>query len=230
MIEAFGNFFAAFTPACLAGVIAAIVTYCDLHNVFDTPPSLTGPPKRELLGLWWGFVAVNGILAMGLYGLLREADLLSKLGIWGGATVTGIMYPALVRLKFITLPIKGQDTPIGMEALYEGVKGLIHKRINRIIGTWRRSESNRLVNQHTIAEMRQQCREKVNSDVLMTEQDRESSLVWIDLIIATEGMDEAERKFLLALFMISDQKRSPAPANRPPNPQTPSPARDTSSA
>jgi len=124
-------------PVLLAALIAGALTYFDLDTVFDEPPPLRWGPWFRLAIPWWGFVLTNAVLAVALYFVLKEMAYFKDIDPWLNALYVGLGYPALVRLKFTTVSLNGKAIPIGVDAVYEGLKEFVHKRINRVIREWR---------------------------------------------------------------------------------------------
>lgn len=202
-------------PIALAGLVAALLTYCDLDTVFDAPPhALAWGAWLRLRAWWWGFILANAVLAGLLFYALHGKDFLKDLDPWLGGFLTGAGYTALVRLKFTTLP---NNTPFGIEAFYEGLKNLVHKRINRIIREWRMQQSEALA-QADIAVLRQRALLMVGSDALLSEEQRNSTRTWIEQTATHAGTPEPDRRLILALYIITEQKTSPPSSfkrNRP---------------
>jgi hypothetical protein len=194
-------------PPLLAGLIAGILTYVDLDTVFDAPPqALTWGPWLRLRAWWWGFVLVNAVLAGVLFYLL-EKTYFKDLNAWLGALVAGSGYTALVRLQFTTLPMNGKSTPIGIETFYEGLKSLVHKRINRIIRQWRMEESATLA-KTDVAALRQRALLMVGSDALLSVEQKNATTAWLEQIAKDDKTPDADRRRILAIFIITEQKPS----------------------
>jgi hypothetical protein len=192
----------------IAGVIAGILTYADLDTVFDAPPHrLRWGPWWRLLAWWWGFVLVNAGLAVALFYGLRETYF-KDLNPWIGPFVAGFGYPALIRLQWTTLPLNGKNTPIGIETGYEAAKNLVHRRINRIIRTWRVEQSEALA-QADLATLRERALLMVGSDALLTEEQRNADTNWINQTASHKGTPELDRRRTLALFIITERRASP---------------------
>jgi hypothetical protein len=193
-------------PVVLPVLIVAILTYFDLDTVFDPPANLSWGPWFRLQVAWWGFVLANAGLAGGLYFILSEISYFQETNSWLKATYVGFGYPALVRLKFTTLPINGQATPIGIDTFYEGLKNLVHKRINRIIREWRMEKTGSLA-QLPLGALRQQSETLVLSDALMSDEQRKSANAWIEQTVTAEGIGDDYRRLLLAIFILTGQMR-----------------------
>ena len=131
-------------PVALAAGLAGLFTYCDLAAIFDPPPhNLQWKPWSRLATWWWGFILVNAALAGFLFQVLREKEPLKTWDPWVAAALAGASYSALIRFKFATLP-NTNNTALGFEAIYEALKRVVHKRINRIVRDWRMEQSQQL--------------------------------------------------------------------------------------
>jgi len=188
-------------PFALAAFIAASLTYCDLAAVFHTPPSgLLWRPRLKLIAWWWGFILANGVGAGLLFLALRSKDYFKGLDEWLIASLIGAGYSAIVRLKFTTLP---NATPLGFEALYEGLKTIVHKRINLIVREWRMEQS-QILAQADMGQLRQRALLMVGSDSLLTNEERAKKSTWIEQITGDKDTPEPDRKRILAIFILTD--------------------------
>lgn len=187
----------------VAAFCAALLTYCDLVSVFDTPPhSLDRGPWYRLQAWWWGFVLANSALAAFLYFALLEKGYFKDVNEWLGAVIAGAGYTAIVRLKFTTLP---GNVPFGVEALYQGVRNVVHKQINRIIREWRIKASAELVKLN-LEQLHDRALLMVGSDALLTEDEKKALSEWIEETTANPNVPEADRRRSLALYIITERK------------------------
>jgi hypothetical protein len=192
----------------VAGVIAGILTYCDLDTVFDAPPSaLNWRPWLRLSVWWWGFIFANAALAGILFFALKDKQPFKDWNPWIGGLLAGASYTALVRLQLTTLQVNGKNSAIGLETLYEALKGLVHRRINRVIRTWRMQES-AILAQTKLTDLRDRALMMVGSDSLMTGEQRTSTKKWIQDTSCHEGTPESDRRISLALYIITEQRPS----------------------
>jgi hypothetical protein len=197
---------ASFYYVLLAGALAALTTYLDLNTVFDIPPHELRWPPWLRLQLWWcGFILVNAVIAGVLFLTIGAKSPFSEMAPWIAAVSVGAGYSALVRLQFTTLSIHGKDTPIGVETLYEALKDLIHRRINRIIRAWRMEQST-LLAAKDIDVLRQTALTMVGSDSLLTDDQRTSTTNWINTTADDAATPEYQRKVALALYLITERK------------------------
>ena len=195
-------------PSLVAGLIAGILTYCDLDTAFAPPPhALQWKPWFRLCLWWWGFILANAVLADILFSALSGKDYFKNWDPWFAAALAGASYSALIRLQFTTLSINGKNTPVGIETFYEMLKNLVHRRINRIIRTWRMEQSEALA-QTDIEVLRQRALLMVGSDALLSDEQRNSTRAWIDQTASHLGTPEADRRLILALYIITEQRTS----------------------
>jgi hypothetical protein len=190
-------------PVGLAVCSASLLTYCDLDAVFNAPPqALQWGPWLRLQAWWWGFILLNGALAGFLCYALREKDFVKGLDPWLAGLIAGASYTALVRLKFTTLP---NNTPFGLETFYEALKGLVHRRINGVVRSWRMQECARLA-QADLASLRDQALLMVGSDSLLSEPAKAEARQWILVTAADNKTPEVDRRRALALYIITERK------------------------
>jgi hypothetical protein len=195
-----------FFPALVAAALAGLLTYIDLDRVFDAPPTVKGWNWWKLVALWWGFVLANATLAGLLYYALDEAGVFKEMNPWLKGLAVGAGYAALIRTKLTTLSLNGQEIPVGLETVYEGLKNLIHRRINHIIRLWRAAETEKLTQSDTPT-LRHKARTLVMSDALMSQEQRTEALAWIESIATGKGIEDGDRRIHLATFLITGQMR-----------------------
>ena len=189
----------------VAGIFAGMLTYCDLVSVFDTPPhSLKRKPWIQLQAWWWGFVFVNAALACFLYYALREKGYFQDVNDWLGAVIAGAGYTAIIRLKFTTLP---GNIPFGVETLYQGVRNVVHRQINRIIRDWRIEASGELAKM-TLTQLHDRALLMIGSDSLLTEEEKKTLAKWIEDTTTNPAVSESDRRRSLALYIITERKPS----------------------
>ncbi|HYH68818.1 MAG TPA: hypothetical protein VD866_29265 [Urbifossiella sp.] len=187
----------------LAAAAAGLLVYCDLDAVFDAPPTALGRgPWVRLMAWWWGFVLANGALAGFLFSVLRDKPFLADLNPWLAALLTGAGYTALIRLQFTTLP---GNIPFGLETLYQGVRNVVHRRINLVIRDWRVAESKTLA-QTPLADLRERALLMVGSDALLNDAERAATERWITDRAADTTIAEGDRRRTLALYIITGRR------------------------
>ena len=191
-------------PLIVAGIVAGSLTYLDLDGVFDEPPqALEWGPWLRLRAWWWGFIVANGVLAGFLYFILKPLYF-KDVNEWLGALLAGAGYTALIRLKFATLP---NDVPLGFEALYLGIRKLVHRRINRIVRAWRMQACASLANAG-LPLLRERALLMVGSDVLLNEEERKATATWIVKTADDASISELDRKRALAIYIITERRPS----------------------
>jgi hypothetical protein len=114
----------------------------------------------------------------------------------------GPWFRLVVRLKFTTLSLNGKAIPIGVDTVYERLKDLINKRINRVIREWRMEQIGRLA-QSEMADLRQKAKTLVISDELMNDQQRKTINAWIEQTAVAEGIANDDRRLLIATFIVT---------------------------
>ncbi len=187
----------------LAVLFAGLLTYCDLDAVFDAPPhALKWSPWLRLKGWWWGFILLNSALAGFLYFVFKDKEFLKDLHPLFAGILVGGSYTAFIRLKFTTLP---NNTPFGLEAFYQGLRDVVHRRINRIIRAWRVQES-QVIAQAGVAQLRERAILMVGSDVLLSETERTAIRAWIEKTATDQTLSESDRRIALALYIVTERK------------------------
>jgi hypothetical protein len=198
MSESFGG-------CCLAGVLASLVTLLELDRIFYVPSKVA--EKFKLYALIVGFVLLNGVLAAGLFALIGDAESFKKqIDSWAvRATLVGLSYLALVRLKIATVQIQDTQYAVGIEALYEGLKNSFYKRINRIVRLARHVETTELAASKTLKELAQTARNYIRTNDLLPADKRTSLLAWVARVENDAAGLEEDRKLALANFILSDR-------------------------
>jgi hypothetical protein len=192
-------------PYVVSGVLAGGLTYCDLDAVFDAPPrSMKRTQWFALRAWWWGFILANAGLAAILYFALNSLEYFKSWNPYLAALFVGASYTALVRLQFTTIKLNGNATPLGFETLYEAVKGVIHRRINRIIRDWREAEC-AVVAHSELDVLRRRAMMMVKSDALLSVDDQNRWIAWIERISGDAATSDSDRRDTLAVFIVTEQ-------------------------
>jgi len=187
----------------IAGVVAASLTWFELDRTFRVPPSTT--KKIALYALWWGFVLLNGALALFLYTQVYDLSLFANWPEWLRGVVVGGTYLSVVRQKFFTTQGsgKGDDkTPIGIELLYENVKEAVFRRINDIAGAARQREVRQRSDSSQLAALARDAKLRVNNDTLLSTQRKTELLGWILTVLKDPQASEPDKKDALATFVL----------------------------
>jgi hypothetical protein len=192
--------------AGVAGLLAGFLTLAELEQVFNIPPTMGGWNRCKLFLLRWGFVAGNALLAAILSYALDEVQVVKETSPWLKGLLIGAGYSALIRTKFTTFSLRGQEVPVGLETFYEGFKDLIHRRINDIIRRARTEEVMKLTAQN-VSTLRDQARALVLSDSLMGNEELQDTLAWIEDIATGQDVPDGDRRTLLATFIVTGQMR-----------------------
>ncbi|HSY49121.1 MAG TPA: hypothetical protein VLC46_09945 [Thermoanaerobaculia bacterium] len=183
-------------------MVAASLTWFELDRTFRVPPSTT--KKIALYALWWGFVLLNGALALFLYTQVYDLTLFANWPEWLRGVVVGGTYLSVVRQKFFTTQRSGKDdkTPIGIELLYENVKEAVFRRINDIAGAARQREVRQLSDSSQLAALARDAKLRVNNDTLLSRQRKTELLAWILTVLKDPQASEPDKKDALATFVL----------------------------
>lgn len=187
----------------VTGATAALLTLFDLDRTFYVPSKAK---RRLALYCWWfSFIAINGLLAVLLYLILKDLDGLRDMNVWLRAVVVGVGYLALVRLKFATFSFQGNEVPFGLEAFYDAGKGFIFKRINAIAIEARRDETTELANSSELAKLAQDAKFNVEADTLLSPEEKRSRQIWLLKTLQDQTTTDIEKKITLANYIKSGQ-------------------------
>jgi hypothetical protein len=95
--------------------------------------------------------------------------------------------------------------PLGIETLYEALKSLVQRRINRIIRDWRNDQTI-LLSREPLEELRRRALISVGNDSLLSDEERRRSETWIKQTAADAKTAEEDRKMALATFLITERR------------------------
>ena len=188
----------------VAGFTASLLTLFDLDRTFYVPAKVQS--KIALRAWWWGFIVSNGLAAAALYVLFKDIDALRTVPSPLKAIIVGISYLALIRAKFTTFNIQGREVPFGLEALYEGAKGFVYKRINSIAKAARFSETTQLASGQTLAALGARARLSIDQDALLTSDDKRRAKTWLLSVIQDANTTDEDKRAALADFVLSGQR------------------------
>jgi len=186
-----------------AGSVAALLTVFDLDKTFYIP---NAAPRKAALRAWQTtFILANAALAMGLFLVLDDTQPFSGWPAYGSGIAIGLGYLALIRAKFTTFTFSGKEVPFGFELAYEGAKGFIYRRINRIAKTARYEEADDLASTLALAGLVQRARLSIDQDALMNSDDKKAAKAWLLAVLEDASADDMGKRLLLANFILSGQ-------------------------
>jgi len=185
----------------IAGITAGVLTLFDLDRTFYVPASAGG--RARLAFWWWGFILVNGLLAVGLYVSLATVEPFKGMEPIVRGLVIGIGYLALIRVKFTTFNFGGQDVPFGLEALYDAARGFVYKRINRIAKVARTTETLAYAAAHPLPALISEAKLSVDNDQVMNSDAKREAKAWIVKLVQDTVTTDEEKKVALATFILS---------------------------
>jgi hypothetical protein len=146
------------------------------------------------------------VAAAALYTIFKDIEALRGMNPTLKAIVIGVTYLALIRAKFTTFNIQGREIPFGLEALYEGAKGFVYKRINSIAKAARFSETTQLAESQTLQALSARAKLSIDQDALLTDDDKRKSKAWLLRLLQDQNTPEAEKRSALADFILSGQR------------------------
>jgi hypothetical protein len=119
---------------------------------------------------------------------------------------------SLIRQKFLTTRSKDgtDETPFGIELLYEGAKDAVFRRINDIAGAARQEAVRKFSDETPLEELARKARLRIDSDALLSTQVRTELLAWIVTVLKDVDPSETDKKDALATFILygdSSRKR-----------------------
>jgi hypothetical protein len=190
----------------VAGTTAALLTLFDLDRTFYIPSKL--PSRLALRAWWWGFVLANGLLAASLYAVLGDLEILQRVHPLLRAMLIGIGYLAFIRAKLTTFNLKGTDVPAGIEVFYEGAKGYVYRRINRIAKVARFTETTQMAKETPLEDLLSRARLSIEQDVLLDPSDKRAAKAWLLRVVQDDHATAPEKALALADFILSGQKSS----------------------
>ena len=187
----------------ITGATAALLTLFDLDRTFYIPAK--GERKAALYCWWFGFVIVNGLLAMLLYFIVKDFDAFKEMNVWLKAVVVGITYLALIRLKFATFSFQGNEVPFGLEAFYDAGKNYVFKRINTIAVQARRIETTEMANTEPLDRLASDAKFFMEADALLTAEEKRSRQIWLLKVLQDGNISEMDKKITFANYIKSGQ-------------------------
>ena len=188
----------------IAAFTASLLTLFDLDRTFYLPARMQS--KVALRAWWWGFILANGLAAAALYVIFKDIEALRGLNPVLKAIVVGISYLALIRAKFTTFNVQGREVPFGLEALYEGAKGFVYKRINSIAKVARFNETTQLAASETLAALAARAKLSIEQDALLTSDDKRRAKAWLLSTLQDPNTSDEDKRAALADFILSGQR------------------------
>jgi hypothetical protein len=187
-----------------AAILAALLTWLDIDRVFYVPATV--PKRAQLYGWIAAFVVGNSILAVALYGLLKDGDPFKSWPPLAAGAVIGLSYLALVRIKFATFTFGDKDIPFGLELFYDAAKAAVYRRVNGIAKEARRQETIAYADARTIDQLREEAVLSVDQDALLPPEEKTATRKWIEDTVADVKASERDRKLTLANYIKSGRR------------------------
>ncbi len=200
-------------PYAVAALVAGVLTLFDLDRTFYISSVIR---RKVALNLWWwGFIIINGVLAGFLYALLQEQPPLKDIAEPIRAILVGLGYLALVRTKFTTFTIQGQNVALGLEPAYEGAKEYFFKRINRIALDASVEECEAMANKFTLSQLQLRADDYIRHDRLLGA-GQHAAYEWVERVVGDNGSEEVVKKRVLAYFILSGNQPTLRPSGHAP--------------
>jgi hypothetical protein len=96
----------------------------------------------------------------------------------------------------------GEESPIGLEYLYESVKRAVHERINRIALAARIASVKELIAKKQLKDLATESRIRIQNDALLSADDRTKALAWLVEVITDSGTADEDKSTTLATFVL----------------------------
>jgi hypothetical protein len=180
------------------------MTFLEMDQTFSVPKD--GGNRGAIWGIWLTFVVVNGLLALALYALLKDADVLVSIDSKLRGLLIGAGYLGLVRLKFATI----NDQPFGFEFFFDLAKQSAYTRINKLVADARFSAARKLADERSSADLAVEARLKATYDSLMTEDEKNQVKAWILRVLKDGDTEDIERRLVLADYVLSGAWKPPS--------------------
>lgn len=150
----------------------------------------------------------NALVAAIISSQFDNVGVLKSMNAWLRGALVGSAYLALIRSKFTTFELHGKTIPAGFELLYDGAKGFVFKRINRITQKARDEETTELANRDNLKALAQRARLRITQDALLSLEDKRDTKGWV-LKVYNEGArhpaDDFDQRAALADYILSGQ-------------------------
>lgn len=184
----------------LSATLAGGVTLFDLDKTFIVGGQ--GARRAYHSPWWWAFILANAALASVVFFAIRNVSAFGSWNPWQFAAFVGLGYLALVRLKFATVTLNGQEFPVGPDAFYESGRDLVFRRINEEITSERLKVANELIEAHDLKQLGNQIRLKIDLDALLSLEEKKTRKAWLLKVLQDDGPDE-QKKSTLAIYLAS---------------------------
>jgi hypothetical protein len=153
------------------------------------------------------FLLVSGFLSILLYELISDNSLFTSLKEWVKASVIGLSYLALVRVKLFSLQIGNEEIPVGFEYFHEKISVALTAHLNGLIEQDVYEQARKLLDETPIdAKLLERARSKTAYIGRKTSSDEDK--LWI-LNLAkqlkaknTSDEDKNMIRFTLAVFIL----------------------------
>lgn len=185
-----------------AGIVALLISLMDLDKDIYVPRR---PPFAVVF--WWGtFVLANVALAVVVASALSGREEIRTLNPLVGGMILGLAYLALIRAKVYTIQTANGPIEVGLEAVYNRMRGFFYGRILSAILPARAAEIRKYIEGKALQELALEARLRITNNPDTTADVKAVELKWVlDLMNDAVAPDDQKRQWL-ANFILSGQR------------------------
>jgi len=96
--------------------------------------------------------------------------------------------------------------PFGVEALYEGSKTFVYKRINQIAMQARYAETVDLANTTGLEQLIARAKLSINQNALLTSDEKRIAMTWLLGVMQDQAANEFDKRAALADYVLSGHR------------------------
>lgn len=189
---------------------AGLTSGLELGTAFDT--SNVGDYKSRVRRWHWGFILANAGLAIVLFYTVTFLNLSPFEGTYATALSVAIGYPVLLRVKLFEYKSQtGEAVPVGIEALYNQVRGYFFEEINKILIDAHEEVIARLMDENSLEALKDRAKTRIFANQLLGPKEVEKQLTFIRNTLSADT-EFRDKKRALARFI---RFRGPSSSKNP---------------
>lgn len=198
----------------LAGVIGAIFAYLDITRKLYIPQRFWD--KAHLAAWQFGFAALNALIAAGVFIIAKDWGPIKDLNPWLQSFIVGASFQAFLRSRFFTYGSDEDGFAVGPDGFYQMVRERFIDKLNRLARLARVEDvKRRAAAASNLEELRLDALTNVNSDGLVPAEQRPGIVEWVNDVYHDSHCSEAEKRLVLANFILSGEAGELSPPRQP---------------
>ena len=190
----------------LCALVAAALTLFELARTFYTPAD--GILKRKFL-MWAGaFILGNGLLSLVVYLAFSRVDSFKGMDPLLRGMLLGTAYLVLIRLKVVTVKLRDEEVPLGLEFFYNSARDFFYQQLTRCSKKSLQEAAFRMAKERPLADLAREAKFSIENDPLFKDEEKNSRKAWLLKVINDQTASDEEKSQILAAYLLTEKRSS----------------------